>query len=286
MRRLTISCIPLALCALITATILTASGQDPAAFYEENCASCHTIGEGVIGGPDLKGVTARRDREWLIHFMLEPEKFADDPVVKQMIKEADGAEMGSTEGLTREMAEAILTLIEKRSGIGAAPAVPERRVTDADEAMGRALFSGEQRLSASRTPCVACHTASNGFLRTGGRLGPELALVHDRLGGHRGLMAWLGSPPTPMMRALYRRAPLTEDEAHALAAFLAVPHHGPPAAPPGVPRFAAAGLAGAVLFFGAIGLVWSGRFRGVRRSLVAHPRDGQRTSTTHPGDQR
>ena len=272
MRRLTLSSLPLILCVLIFATLPGRAAQDPAVFYEENCASCHTIGEGVIGGPDLKGVIARRDREWLIHFMLEPEKYADDPVVKQMIKDADGTEMAATEGLTRELAEAILTLIEKRSGAGETPAMPERRVTEADEAMGRALFSGERRLSASRTPCIACHTASNGFTRDGGRLGPGLALVHDRLNGHRGLTAWLGSPPTSMMRAMYRRAPLTDDEAHAIAAFLAVPHHGPPAAAPRVPRFAGLGLAGAILFVGAIGLVWSGRFRGVRRSLVPRPR--------------
>ena len=271
MRRLTLSSLPLIFFVLMFATLPGRAAQDPAVFYEENCASCHTIGEGVIGGPDLKGVTARRDREWLIHFMLEPEKYADDPVVKQMIKDADGTEMAATEGLTRELAEAILTLIEKRSGTVAVPA-PERRVTEADEAMGRALFSGEQRLSASRTACVACHTASNGFSRSGGRLGPGLALVHDRLNGHRGLTSWLGSPPTPMMRAIYRRAPLTDDEAHAIAAFLAVPHHGPPSAPPRVPRFVGLGLVGAVLFVGAIGLAWSGRFRGVRRSLVPRPR--------------
>lgn len=280
MRRLTMSLLPLALCVLVSVTLLARNVQDPAAFYEENCASCHTIGEGAIGGPDLKGVTARRDREWLIHFMLEPEKFADDPAVKQMIKDADGNEMAATEGLTRELADAILTMIEKRSGNGTAEAVAERRVTEADEAMGRALFSGEQRLSASRASCVACHTASNGFLRTGGRLGPALTLAHDRLGGHRGLTTWLSSPPTPMMRALYRRAPLTGDEAHAIAAFLAIPHHGPAAAPPRVPRVAVLALAGTGLFVGAIGVVWSGRFRGVRRSLVPRPR------TTASGGQR
>lgn len=272
MRRLTISLLPLAFCAFVSVTLLARHVQDPAAFFEENCAACHTIGGGAIGGPDLKGVTARRDREWLIHFMLEPEKFADDPAVKQMIKEADGNEMAATEGLTRELADAILTMVESRSGNAPASAVPERRVSEADETRGRALFSGEQRLSASRTPCVACHTASNGFLRTGGRLGPALALVHDRLGGHRGLTTWLESPPTPMMRAIYRRAPLTDDEAHAIAAFLSVPHHEPPSAPPRVPHFVGLGLAGAVIFVTAIGIVWSGRFRGVRRSLVSRPR--------------
>ena len=272
MRRPTIALVALALSAAVSASLLARSAQDPAVFYEDNCASCHTIGGGAIGGPDLKGVTARRDREWLIHFMLEPETFADDPAVKQMIKEADGVEMGATEGLTRPLAEALLALIEQRSGAEAAPAVAERRVTDADEALGRALFSGQTQLAASHTPCVSCHTAGDGLMRNGGRLGPDLALVHDRLGGHRGLMAWLTAPPTPMMRALYRHAPLTGDEAHAVAAFLAVPHHQAPAAPRRIPRFAGVGVVGALLFMRAIAIVWSGRFRAVRRRLVDRPR--------------
>ena len=38
------------------------------------CAACHSVGEGVRVGPDLAGVTLRRDRTWLEAFLMEPER--------------------------------------------------------------------------------------------------------------------------------------------------------------------------------------------------------------------
>lgn len=38
------------------------------------CAACHTIGDGVRVGPDLAGVTLRRDRDWLETYLLAPER--------------------------------------------------------------------------------------------------------------------------------------------------------------------------------------------------------------------
>jgi mono/diheme cytochrome c family protein len=271
----------LVMAAFVVAVLLepgAAAGQDVAAFYDDNCASCHTIGGGPEGGPDLASVTTRRDREWLIQFLLDPEAFASDPEVVRMIEEADGLTMPATEGLTRELAVAILDLIEQRSGAApeAVAARPEALVTAADVARGRRLFIGSARLSGGGPACVACHEAGEGLAPDGGRLGPDLALVHDRLGGRRGLVAWLGTTPSPMMRALYRPAPLTRDESHALAAFVTE------SAAPGVPRrsppatFTAGGLGGAAAALVIVGLVWGNRFRAVRRPLVASVRGSMR----------
>lgn len=38
------------------------------------CAACHTIGEGIRVGPDLSGVTLRRDRDWLKAYLLAPDR--------------------------------------------------------------------------------------------------------------------------------------------------------------------------------------------------------------------
>jgi len=50
--------------------------------FRNHCAACHTIGKGEHLGPDLIGVTAARDREWLKQFIVAPEKVraAGDPI--------------------------------------------------------------------------------------------------------------------------------------------------------------------------------------------------------------
>jgi len=40
--------------------------------FETRCAACHTVGQGDSVGPDLQGVTQRRDRTWLAHFIAAP----------------------------------------------------------------------------------------------------------------------------------------------------------------------------------------------------------------------
>jgi len=63
---------------------LTETGDRPAkdyvisdrrgeAFFLKVCAACHTIGEGVRFGPDLAGVTLRRDHDWLVQYLQAPD---------------------------------------------------------------------------------------------------------------------------------------------------------------------------------------------------------------------
>ena len=40
--------------------------------FVKACTSCHTIGRGDLVGPDLQGVTARRERSWLSRFLQAP----------------------------------------------------------------------------------------------------------------------------------------------------------------------------------------------------------------------
>lgn len=37
--------------------------------FKQSCAACHSIGNGKIVGPDLKGVTTKRTEAWLIKFI-------------------------------------------------------------------------------------------------------------------------------------------------------------------------------------------------------------------------
>ena len=58
------------------------AAMDAAATFARKCSSCHTFGRGVLIGPDLKGVTDRRTREWLAAWVASSERLirAGDPI--------------------------------------------------------------------------------------------------------------------------------------------------------------------------------------------------------------
>ena len=42
--------------------------------FQSRCSACHTIGQGDKLGPDLLGVTTRRDRDWLLRYIQAPDE--------------------------------------------------------------------------------------------------------------------------------------------------------------------------------------------------------------------
>ena len=77
----------------------TAAPNDPAAMqgkldFESKCLACHSIGQGRKLGPDLVGVTKRRDDAWLTRWLKAPEKMLEtDPDAKAMLKESNNVPM-------------------------------------------------------------------------------------------------------------------------------------------------------------------------------------------------
>lgn len=57
-------------------------------FKSKGCIACHTIGKGKLSGPDLLGVTERREEEWLKKWLKSPDTMVlTDPIAKEMLKE-------------------------------------------------------------------------------------------------------------------------------------------------------------------------------------------------------
>tara|TARA_Y100000031_G_scaffold115674_1_gene128085 strand:- start:215 stop:658 length:444 start_codon:yes stop_codon:yes gene_type:complete len=72
------------------------NGQE---IFLDNCAACHTIGKGKLVGPDLAGVTSRREAGWLKRQINDPEGLIaeKDPIAMQLLKEADNVPMPGPE---------------------------------------------------------------------------------------------------------------------------------------------------------------------------------------------
>lgn len=77
----------------------TATPTDPLAIngkqdFESKCLACHSIGQGKKLGPDLAGVTKRRNDAWITGWLLNPEKMlATDADAKAMLKESNNIPM-------------------------------------------------------------------------------------------------------------------------------------------------------------------------------------------------
>lgn len=250
-------------------------------FFQQNCSTCHTIGGGRLVGPDLKDAVQQKDREWLEHFIQDPEAVLNsgDPYALQLKKDANGIVMPKMPGVTPQMAEELLNMIEVQSKLPksslAGVTVSEQPFTANDVLTGREIFLGKHKLSQGGPPCVSCHTLGSIGGLGGGRLGPDLTLVYKRLGGRKSLGAWLTAPATPTMQSVFRNHSLQSAEIlPLLAVFEDSSQQSQPANANSQIKFSLAGIAGALLGLAFMGWVWRGRIRTVRRALVSGAQRG------------
>jgi len=79
----------------ISKTGFAMSEQPGQALFKKICAPCHTIGVGDRVGPDLRDVTARRDRAWLAAFIRNPAKLRalHDPAAMALVEKFPAVRM-------------------------------------------------------------------------------------------------------------------------------------------------------------------------------------------------
>lgn len=90
----------------------------PAAYvFDSMCGACHTVGKGDKVGPDLQGVTARRDRAWLFRYIQAPQRLraANDPISKRLF--AQYKTRMPDLGLADGDVEAMIKYLEERSAV-------------------------------------------------------------------------------------------------------------------------------------------------------------------------
>lgn len=84
-------------------------------FQNRGCVGCHSIGKGKRSGPDLAGVTRRRDLDWLRRWMKNPTPmFETDSIAKALLAEYNNTRMPNLR-LKDDEVEALLQYMQQES---------------------------------------------------------------------------------------------------------------------------------------------------------------------------
>jgi copper(I)-binding protein/cytochrome oxidase Cu insertion factor (SCO1/SenC/PrrC family) len=117
--------------------------------FRTRCTSCHTVTgserQGALG-PDLLGVTGRRDREWLLNWLRAPDQMLDsgDPIAVALFEQYNQLKMPNMR-LNREEAVSLLEYIsEETQRLGGEPSrVATRTPVMAEFTVGQAEPAGD-----------------------------------------------------------------------------------------------------------------------------------------------
>lgn len=152
--------------------------------FTTRCMACHTFGKGVKVGPDLKGVTERRQRAWLLKFIRSSQTViaAGDPTAAGLFEQFKQQRMPDWTDLSEDQ---ITSILDWLAASGPDQRAPDERVAEStthDElAAGRALFHGAQALAGGGVACAACHSVrEEDGSRHGGTLAADLSRIFSQ----------------------------------------------------------------------------------------------------------
>jgi mono/diheme cytochrome c family protein len=198
---------------------VSAAVFDAAAAFELRCSGCHSIGQGEVVGPDLKGVTERREGRWLHSFIRSSQS---------VIGGGDRTAVALFQQYQKRMPDHDLSdqdidiLLRFIASGGARPKAGDQRpapsATAAEVAQGRDLFTGRVALRHGGAACAYCHTAADAAVWSGGTLASDLTRAYAKY-QDAGLTRALAQSRFPLMDG-YRERPLTRQEIFRLKAFL------------------------------------------------------------------
>jgi mono/diheme cytochrome c family protein len=198
-----------------------AFAADPKKTFNQRCTACHSFGKGVKVGPDLKGVTARRQRPWLLKFIRSSQTViaSGDPTAKDLFRQFGKQRMPDWVDLSPAEINALLDWLAADG--------PEQKEPDEQDAAlataahvdrARALFDGKAKLASGGVACSACHSLRDGA-RRGGTLGPDLTHAYAKY-RDRALTLYLKRPCSPRQPEMSARRYLTPEEAFAIKGYL------------------------------------------------------------------
>jgi mono/diheme cytochrome c family protein len=255
------------------------SSEKGVEIYQKICSACHTIGKGNLTGPDLKGVTSRRDPNWLLRWIQMPDQMLaeGDSQAIELMEKHKNFQMPNY-ALSEAQARDILEHIAVESGEGelfakAIEKKPASNSTDeanSDPAIGKALYLGQKPFANGGPACITCHRNTEIGGLGGGTLGPDLTKVFSRYGGKRGLTSVLLSIPFPTMQGIFLKQTLEKEEIAHLNAYFESTNslEEEPVNFLFIVIGIGIGFLGFVMSYILIHLIWRKRLTGVRIPLV------------------
>ena len=203
------------------AIALASPVSPPALLFSRQCSSCHTIGKGDLVGPDLKGVTSRRERAWLLRFIRRSQDVVQsgDPTAARLFDRYKRQRMPDHD-FTAAQIDALLEYVSTVK-VDVAETRSAESASDADARLGYDLFIGKARLTNS-PPCGACHSIRHpwaGWSAAMATFAPELSHVYDQY-HDKPLAEFLRSGCLPRPPAASLTDTFTRGESFALRAFL------------------------------------------------------------------
>lgn len=258
---------------LLIVPSLAFSAIDPGQEFNKRCSSCHTIGGGILKGPDLKGITERRQMDWLVKFVKSSDAMiqSGDPTAVKLYNEFNQIDMPDVK-LSEEDIRTLLEFIG--SGQQLAAATKSKSALDAtaqDIAMGQEIFLGARPLANGGPACVSCHSVGGHGPLGGGTLAKNLSNAYSSY-KDEGLATALKNVAFPVMSEVYGKKKLTDEEIFQLKSFLYQADKDGPSPLNFQKKFVFLGLGGVVITMGIIDFSWRKR----RKQSVRKKRGGIR----------
>lgn len=239
---------------------------DAPSYFESKCSSCHTVGQGDDVGPDLKGVTQKREQEWIIRFVQESQSLVQegDPIAVELFNKFRKKKMPDHD-LSAQEVIALFQYID--SGAQGAAKKEFKSVVEAtvlDQKLGQEYFLGTKKFSNGAPACLSCHSAGNVGALSGGILGPNLTNAYSSF-GDKGLSKVLTNVSFPTMQPIYSKHQLNEEEVFQVKSFLYKVDREENINDGSTKKFLFLGLIGFLLVLGLFDLMWRSRRKGSRR---------------------
>jgi len=206
----------------------TASVEEGRDVFLEQCVVCHTIGEGGRIGPDLAGVTERRERDWLIRWIANPiEMQEEDTLARRVAGEFESAM--APLGLDTAQIVGVLDYIAAVTAGEAEPPAGTASMAASDEPLTEEEFARASEIYFNR--CAGCH----GVLRAGAT-GPNIQPERTEELGYTVIQSALTHGLPGGMPAWGEQGILTMEEIDLMARYVQQQPPAPPERPLDVVR--------------------------------------------------